>query len=151
MNTLELKPGQQIGVFYYDDRRGSKAEIGIVAKILPSGQVTLSNGKRYTFEGKEIGAVEPSYLVSIARAQEVIEKDRLLQQQRDAAHQYYLASSKGKQKCASRAAVKAAITTLNQHGWYADINGEMDVLESEIEQKILSYLERQQPTESADQ
>ena len=146
MNTLELKPGQQIGVLYYDDRRGSKAEIGIVAKILPSGQVTLSNGKRYTSEGKEIGTVEPSYLCSIARAQEVISKAIARQEQRDALVELINASPEGKRDYSARAAVKAAITALNQHGWYADVNGEMDVMESEIEQKIRSYLERHEPT-----
>jgi hypothetical protein len=25
MNTLELKPGDKIGVFFYDDKRGTKA------------------------------------------------------------------------------------------------------------------------------
>ena len=116
MNTLELKPGQQIGVLYYDDRRGSKAEIGIVAKILPSGQVTLSNGKRYTSEGKEIGTVEPSYLCSIARAQEVISKAIARQEQRDALVELINASPEGKRDYSARAAVKAAITALNQHG-----------------------------------
>ncbi len=146
MNTLELKPGQQIGVFYYDDRRGSKAEIGIVAKILPSGQVTLSNGKRYTSEGKEIGAVEPSYLCLIERAQEVISKAMARQELIDALALADRASPQGKRDYSARAAVKAAITALNQHGWYADVNGEMDVMESEIEQKIRSYLERHEPT-----
>jgi len=146
MNTLELKPSQQIGVLYYDDRRGSKAEIGIVAKVSPTGQVTLSNGKRYTTDGTEIGAVEPSYLVSISRAEEVIESCKRLQQQRDTIKQVYLASPEGKRNIVALAAVKAAIDILNQHGWYADIDGEMDVLELEIEQRIRPYLERHEPT-----
>ncbi len=147
MNTNVLKPGQQIGVFYYDDRRGSKAEIGIVAKVTTQGQVTLSNGKRYTPEGKEIGALgEPSYLCSIERAQEVISKAIARQEQRDALDALLNASPEGKRDYSARAAVKAAITALNQHGWYADVNGEMDVMESEIEQKIRSYLERHEPT-----
>ena len=146
MNTLELKPGQQIGVLYYDDRRGSKAEIGIIAKVSPTGQVTLSNGKRYTTDGTEIGAVEPSYLVSIERAEEVIKKAEYFQQRRDTERQVYLASPEGKRNIVALAAVKAAIAVLNQHGWYADTDGEMDVLELEIEQRIRSYVERHEPT-----
>ena len=57
-----------------------------------------------------------------------------------------IASPQGKRDYSARAAVKAAITALNQQGWYGDVNGEMDVMESEIEQKIRSYLERHEPT-----
>lgn len=145
MNTLELKPGDKIGVFYYDDRRGSKAEIGVVAKVSPTGQVTLCDGKRYTPSGKEIGAVEPSYLCQVERAQEVMDKSWQSQQRRDAERQAYLASPEGRSTTAARAAMKAAITALNQHGWYADVDGKMDAIECEIEEKILSYLKQYEP------
>ncbi|MFN6561259.1 MAG: hypothetical protein RMY28_015905 [Nostoc sp. ChiSLP01] len=52
MNTLELKPGDKIGVFFYDDKRGTKAIIEEISKISPTGIVTLKSGTRYTKYGK---------------------------------------------------------------------------------------------------
>jgi hypothetical protein len=123
MNTLELKPGQKIGVFYYDDRRGSKAAIEKVAKISPTGYVTLTNGKRYTPTGKEVGGEElnPPRLCSVEEAQSIIQKAEDKQRQRDLERQAYLASPEGKRDTA------------------------VNVLESELKHKIRSYLERHDP------
>lgn len=38
MELSEIKPGQKIGVFYYDHRSGAKVEIGEVAKLSLSGK-----------------------------------------------------------------------------------------------------------------
>lgn len=145
MNILELKPGDKIGVFYHDNRLGTKAEIGVVKRISPTGQVTLTSGKRYTPDGKEIGAVEPSYLWSLDKIQPVLEKIEAKHRQKEVERHASLTSPKGKRNVAVRVAVEAALASLNQHGWYADIDGEMDVLESELEQKIRSYVERHEP------
>ena len=42
--------------------------------------------------------------------------------------------------------VKAAIAVLNQYGWYTDIDGHMDAMESEIEQVIKKYVSEHEPT-----
>lgn len=42
--------------------------------------------------------------------------------------------------------VKAAIAVLNQYGWYADVDGHMDTMESEIEQIIKKYVSEHEPT-----
>lgn len=147
MNTQELKPGQKIGVFYYDDRRGSKAVIEEVERVSPTGFVTLTNGKRYTPRGKEVGdeRLSPPRLCSVEEAEQLIQKAAIQQRRQSAERQAYLASPEGKRETAVNAAVQAAIAILNQHGWYADIDGEMDVLESELKHKIRSYLERHEP------
>ncbi|MFL9456040.1 MULTISPECIES: hypothetical protein [Nostocales] len=147
MNTLELKPGQKIGVFYYNDRRGSKAAIEEVAKVSPTGYVTLKNGKRYTPKGKEVGdeRLSPPRLCSVEEAQSIIQKAEDKQRQREAERQAYLASPQGKRDAAVNESVRSAIATLNSLGWYSDIDGEMDVLESELKQKIKAYLERHEP------
>lgn len=142
MDLSEIKPGQKIGVFYYDHRSGAKAEIGEVAKLSLSGQVTLTDGKRYTAKGKEIGDIDPSYLCSVERAKEVMEKASAQRRQRETEQAAFIASPEGRRSVAAKAAVKVAISALNQHGWYGDVDGEMDVLESELEQKIRLYLKR---------
>lgn len=141
MNTLELKPGDKIGVFYHDDRRGSKAKIDEIKKVSPTGQVTLISGKRYTSAGKEIGAgYSPTYLCTVERATDVMEKAEQHKKQREEERKAYLATPEGKRETAQRQAVSALIKTLNQHGWYADVDGHMDVMELEIEQIVRKYV-----------
>ena len=141
MNTLELKPGDKIGVFVHDDRRGSKARIDEIKKISPTGQVSLISGKRYTSEGKEIGAGgDPTYLCTVEKATAVMQKAEEHKKQREVELKEYLASPEGKRKTAEREAVRALIKVLNQHGWYADEHGHMDVMESEIEQIVRKYV-----------
>lgn len=146
MNTLELKPGDKVGIFYYDSvRMGTKAEIEVIERISPTGQVTLSNGKHYTSNGKEIGAVEPSYLWTLDKIQPILEKIETLERQKEAERQAYLASPEYRRKQAVNGSVKAAIAALNQYGWYTDIDGHMDVMESEIKQIIERYVSEHKP------
>lgn len=146
MNTLELKPGDKVGIFYYDSVRiGTKAEIGVVDRISPTGQVTISNGKRYTSNGKEIGAVEPSYLWTLDKIQPILEKIEAKKRFDEAERQVTQASLEGKRKQAVNDTVKAAIATLNQYGWYGDVDGHMDVMESEIKQIIERYVSEHEP------
>lgn len=99
MNTLELKPGDKVGIFYYDSVRiGTKAEIEVIERISPTGQVTLSNGKRYTSDGKEIGAVEPSYLWTLDKIQPILEKIEANKRFYEAERQAYLVSPEGRRK-----------------------------------------------------
>lgn len=51
----------------------------------------------------------------------------------------------GRRKQAVNDTAKAAIATLNQHGWYADVDGHMDVMESEIKQIVERYVSEHEP------
>ncbi|MCC5640868.1 hypothetical protein LC593_34590 [Nostoc sp. CHAB 5844] len=146
MNTSELKPGEKIGVFFYDDKRGTKAVIEEIAKVSPTGVVTLKSGTRYTSKGKEIGALgDPTYLCTVEKAQAVIDKAAQRQQQKEEEYKAYLASPEGRRDKAAALAVQAAIKALNQYGWYADVDGHMDAMESELEQIIKKYLSEHEP------
>lgn len=147
MNTLELKPGDKIGVFFYDDRRGTKAVIEEIEQVSPTGVVTLKSGTRYTKYGKEVGALgEPTYLCTVEKATALIEKAAQRQQQKEEEYKAYLASPEGRRDKAAALAVQAAIKVLNQYGWYADVDGHMDVMEAEIEQIIKKYVIEHEPT-----
>lgn len=63
----------------------------------------------------------------------------------EAERQAYLASPEGRRKQAVNDTAKAAIATLNQHGWYGDVDGHMDVIESEIKQIIERYVSEHEP------
>ncbi|WP_026736146.1 hypothetical protein [Fischerella sp. PCC 9605] len=142
MNTLELKIGDKVGVFFHDDWRGSKAIIDEVIHISSSGTITLKNGTRYNRNGREVGALgEATYLCTPEKAQAIINKASALSQDKEAIDD----PLEKRRNKAAKLAVKSAIQGLNQYGWYADINGEMDALESELQQTILSYLERYEP------
>ncbi|NWF61745.1 MAG: hypothetical protein HXY43_21430 [Fischerella sp.] len=146
MNTLQLKLGDKVGVFFYDDWRGSKAIIDEVTHISSSGTITLKNGTRYNRNGREVGALgEATYLCTPEKAQTIIEKASAPPQDKEVIDA--IDPLEKRRKKAAKLAVKSAIQALNQYGWYADINGEMDALESELEQLILSYLERHDPIE----
>ncbi|NEU77564.1 hypothetical protein [Nostoc sp. UIC 10630] len=146
MNTLELKSGDKIGVFFYDDKRGTKAVIEEVIHISSSGTITLKNGTRYNRNGREVGALgEGTYLCTVEKAQAVIEKAAQRQQQKEE-YKAYLASPEGRCDKAAALAVNAAIKALNQYGWYADVDGRMDVMELEIEQIIKKYVSEHEPT-----
>ncbi|WP_373527442.1 hypothetical protein [Nostoc sp.] len=93
MNTLELKPGDKIGVFFYDDKRGTKAVIEEVDKVSLTGIVTLKSGTRYTSKGTEIGALgDPTYLCTTEKAQAVIEKAEQRKRQKEEEYKAYIAS-----------------------------------------------------------
>ncbi|BAY14221.1 hypothetical protein [Calothrix sp. NIES-2098] len=146
MNTLELKSGDKIGVFFYDDKRGSKALIEEIDKISPTGVVTLKSGTRYTKYGKEVGALgDPTHLCTVEKATAVIEKAKQRQQQKEEEYKAYVASPEGRRDKAAASAVNAAIKVLNQYGWYADVDGHMDVIEAEIEEIIKKYLSQHEP------
>lgn len=140
-NILDLKPGNKVGVFFYDGARGNKAEIHEVEKVSAKGFITLKDGTRYNNKGKEIGAYgDATYLCSVEKAQGIIEKAQQRKQQKDKERQAYLASPEGKRETCAREAVQALIKVLNQHGWYSDVDGHFDVMESEIRQKVEKYL-----------
>ncbi|MBN3910430.1 MAG: hypothetical protein HWQ35_28975 [Nostoc sp. NMS1] len=146
MNTLELKPGDKIGVFFYDDKRGAKAVIEEVIHISSSGTITLKNGTRYNRNGREVGALgEGTYLCTTEKAQAVIEKAKQRKQQKEEEYKAYIASPEGRRDKAAASAVNAAIKVLNQYGWYADVDGHMDAMESEIEQIIKKYVSEHEP------
>jgi hypothetical protein len=146
MNTLELKPGDKIGVFFYDDRRGTKAKIEEIEQVSPTGVVTLTSGTRYNQQGKEVGALgDPTYLCTIEKAQMLIDKAWESKQQKLTEYNEYLASPEGKRANAASEALKALIQTLNQHGWWSDEDGHMDVLESEIKLLLDRYLSEHNP------
>lgn len=145
METLEPKPHQKIGVLYYETKNRAKAAIEEVAKVSPTGIVTLKNGVRYTPRGNEIGAVEPTYLCSVERATDVMNKALAHQREKEEKQKAYLSSPEGKRRTASIAAAQAAIQVLNQHGWYADTDGYMDAMESEIESLISNYVNKYEP------
>ncbi|MBD2303057.1 hypothetical protein [Nostoc sp. FACHB-190] len=138
--------GDKIGVFFYDDKRGTKAIIEEIAQVSPTGIVTLKSGIRYTSQGREIGALgDPTYLCTVEKAQAVIEKAAQRQQQNEEEYKAYLASPESRRDKAAALAVQAAIKVLNQYGWYTDIDGHMDAMESEIEQIIKKYLSEHEP------
>ncbi|QIR41775.1 hypothetical protein HCG51_34390 (plasmid) [Tolypothrix sp. PCC 7910] len=146
MNTLELKPGDKIGVFFYDDKRGTKAIIDEVEQVSATGIVTLKSGTRYTKYGKEVGALgDPTHLCTIEKATAVIEKAAQRQQQKEEEYKAYITSPEGKRDKAAASAVQAAIKALNQCGWYADVDGHMDAMESEIEEIIKKYVSEHEP------
>ncbi|MEH2212959.1 hypothetical protein [Nostoc sp.] len=146
MNTLELKPGDKIGVFFYDDKRGTKAVIEEVIHISSSGTITLKNGTRYNRNGREVGALgEGTYLCTTEKAQAVIKKAEQRKQQKEEEYKAYIASPEGRRDKAAASSVNAAIKALNQYGWYADVDGHMDAMESEIEQIIKKYVSEHEP------
>lgn len=142
MNTLELKPGDKIGVFFYDDWRGSKAIIEEVVDISKTGVVTLTSGIRYNKLGREVNALgEATYLCTVEKAQAIINKPPSPPKSKDAAINR---SSQQRRDKAAKLAVKSAIRALNQYGWFSNTNGDMDKLESDIEQIIIAYLDKHQ-------
>jgi hypothetical protein len=146
MGTLKLKPNKKIGVLYYANKYDGKAAIEEVEKVSPTGIVTLKNGVRYTSKGKEIGALgDPTYLCTVERAQEVMDKALVREQEKGEKQKAYLASLEGKRNMAAKAAARAAIQVLNQHGWYTEIDGCLDVMESEIESLISDYVNKYNP------
>lgn len=147
MNTLELKPNQKIGVFYHDDNRGAKAKIEEIAKVSPTGYVTLKNGKRYNPKGYEVGIeiIDATFLCSVEKAQAIIDKSLALKQKREEEYKAYLATPEGQRKLAVQEAVASVIQILNKYGWYSDEHGHMDVMESEIKQIIERYLSEHEP------
>ncbi|MBW4429836.1 MAG: hypothetical protein KME50_37185 [Nostoc desertorum CM1-VF14] len=147
MNTTELKPNQKIGVFYHDDNRGAKAKIEEIAKVSPTGYITLKNGKRYNPKGYEVGIeiIDATFLCSVEKAQAIIDKSLAFKQKKEEEYKAYLATPEGQRQIAIQEAVQAAIQILNKYGWYADVDGHMDVMESEIKQIIKKYLSEHEP------
>ncbi|MHC5832946.1 MAG: hypothetical protein ACYT04_97425, partial [Nostoc sp.] len=66
-------------------------------------------------------------------------------QQKEEEYKAYIASPEGRCDKAAASAVNAAIKVVNQYGWYADIDGHMDAMESEIEQIIKKYVSEHKP------
>jgi hypothetical protein len=146
MDTLELKPGDKIGIFFYDDKRGTKVKIEEIERVSPTGIVTFASGTRYNQQGKQIGALsDPTYLCTVQKAQMLIDKVNSSKQQKLNEYNAYLASPEGKRTNATSEAVKALIQVLNQHGWWSDEDGHMDLLESEIKLLLEKYLSECDP------
>lgn len=146
MSEIELKPNQEIGVFYYDDNRGSKAAIEVIKSITPSGYITLQNGKRYTPKGKEIAAPGiPTHLVSVERAKAIIDKAIAIDIEREERQQAHFNSCEGRRKVAVKLAVEAAIKALNGCGWYADEHGHLDNMEEDLKKIIVDYVNNHDP------
>lgn len=138
MNTIELNPGDKIGVFFYDDWRGSKAIITEVEHISSAGTVTVKTGVRYNYRGREVNALgEATYLCSVERAQEIIEKAATSLPEKRILN---ISSPEGKRQKATIAAAKAAIRTLNQYGFLIENNSDIKAVQSEIEEIIEQYL-----------
>lgn len=147
MNTLELKLNQKVGVIIYNDNRGTKAKIEEVIRISPTGYITLKNGKRYNPKGIQVGVdrLIATHLCSVERVQEIMQKAEAQKKQREAERQAYLASPEGILATTVEETVKAVIQILNQHGWYADVDGHMDVMESEIKKIVERYVSEHKP------
>ncbi|MEB3180658.1 MAG: hypothetical protein VKL59_16770 [Nostocaceae cyanobacterium] len=140
MNTLKLKPGDKIGVFFYNDWRGCKVIIEEIADISPQGVVTLKNGTRYNRYGQEVGALgEATHLCTVEKATAIMEnRDDASPAEKESDTELDAANKKHNQ--VAQAAVTAAIKVLNQHGWYGDADGDMDAIASEMEEMIRDYL-----------
>ncbi|MCP6761896.1 MAG: hypothetical protein NHB32_24815 [Fischerella sp. CENA71] len=144
MNTLQLKLGDKVGVFFYDDWRGSKAIIDEVIHISSSGTITLKNGTRYNRNGREVGALgEATYLCTPEKAQAIIDKASAPPQDKEVIDT--VDPLEKRRAKATQLAVKSAIQALNQYGWYANVDGHMDVMESEIKQIIEKYVSEHEP------
>ncbi|MEA5569903.1 hypothetical protein [Calothrix sp. UHCC 0171] len=151
MDSFQLKIGERIGVFFYDDWRGSKAVIDEIEDISVIGTVTLKSGIRYNKLGQQVGALgEGTSLCTVEKAQEIINKsslktentseneedksgDNLVEKKRDRISQtnHY----------AAKLAAQSAIKILNQHGLFNSADANIDVLATKIEQLIISDLE----------
>ncbi len=148
MNTLELKPGDKVGILTYGFSQSEviDVEFGVVKSISAKGYVTLVGDVRYTPQGKEINARHyHTYICNLERAQEIYYSITAKKQQKEVRSAAYLNSDMGLRDTACREAVKALIQVLNQHGWWSDEDGHMDVLESEIELRVERYLSEHDP------
>jgi hypothetical protein len=87
-----------------------------------------------------IDAIDATYLCTVEKATAVMQKAEELKKQREEERKAYLATPEGKRETAEKEAVSALIKTLNTFGWYADVDGHMDVMESEIEQIVRKYV-----------
>ncbi len=145
MDTFELKVGDKIGVYFYDDWRGSKAIIDEVEDISANGTVTLTSGIRYNKLGREVGALgEGTSLCTVEKAQKTIDKSCLEKgNKRNKENNSIVDTLKTRQDKASRVASQSAIRILNQYGYFNSANDDIDALETEIEELIISYLEKQ--------
>jgi hypothetical protein len=133
---LELKQGEKIGVFFYDDWRGCKVVIEEIVHISSGGTVTLKNGVRYNRDGKEVGALgEGTYLCSVEQAKEIIGKADVSQETEPG-----LRTSR-----TARAAVRAVVRTLSQYGWHSHVSGDIELMKSDIENIIKKYLDNHEP------
>jgi hypothetical protein len=137
MDEFELKEGEKVGVFFYNDWRGCKVVIEEIQHISSGGTITLKTGTRYNRDGKEVGALgEGTYLCSVEEAKTIIDKvDGKLETEPG------LRTNR-----TARAAVRAVVKTLNQYGWHSGVGGEsdgnMEQMKSEIENIIKKYLEK---------
>lgn len=146
MNTKELVVGQRIGISYRESSYNITAEIGIIAAVTPTGQVRLQDGRRFSPNGVEMGDMYiRKHLCSLERVQEIVEEKQRRELEKSQEKEAFNESPEGKQKQAVSAAVSGLIATLNQHGYYADVDGHMDVMESQIKSLVEEYLQEHPP------
>ncbi|BAZ41362.1 hypothetical protein NIES4101_73280 [Calothrix sp. NIES-4101] len=156
MDSFQLKIGERIGVFFYDDWRGSKAVIDEIEDISVNGTVTLKSGIRYNKLGQQVGALgEGTYLCTLEKAQEIINKSSLKTEKASERQKENQEDKSGdnlvEKKCdrisqnhhhAAKLAAQSAIKMLIQHGLFNSADANIDVLATKIEELILSDLEK---------
>ncbi|QLE46454.1 hypothetical protein FD723_40290 (plasmid) [Nostoc sp. C052] len=148
MNIKELVVGQQIGISYRESNYNTTAEIGIVAAVTPTGQVRLQDGRRFSPNGVEMGDMYiRKRLCSLERVQEIVAEQKRRELEKRQKKEAFNASPEGKQEQAVSAAVAGLIAALNQHDYYADVDGHMDVMESQIKRLVKEYVAEHPPIE----
>jgi hypothetical protein len=148
MDISTLTVGQQIGIVYHGSRYNVKAQIGVVASITPTGQVRLNDGRRFTANGCEMGdKFTKGVLCSIEKVNEIVQANEQREEEKKQEKAAFEASPEGKQKLAVDAVITALLATLKAHGYYADVDGHMDAMESTIEQLLREYVATHNPVE----
>ncbi|ACB54457.1 hypothetical protein cce_5111 [Crocosphaera subtropica ATCC 51142] len=137
MNTKLLQPGQQIGVA--KQGRIMKASIHTIDKVTPTGQVVIGD-KRFNNRGQIMGSnpfQDQERLISLEEAQAIIaEKEKRALEKK---------KKRDQQKTIARTATQKAFEVLNQHGYYADVDGHWEVMESEINELLIDYMKKHKP------
>lgn len=140
MQIQDLKVGDKIGVFFYDDWRGRKATIETVTHISSTGTITVSSGTRYTYQGREVGALgDATYLCSVSKAEEIIARDGIRHQESPVVDELEIRENRLIKL--SQLAADNAIKILHQHGYYNDKSGKLAEVESKIAVIVQEYLE----------
>lgn len=140
MQIHDLKVGDKIGVFFYDDWRGRKATIETVTHISSTGTITVSSGTRYTYQGREVGALgDATYLCSVSQAEEIIARDGTKYQESPVVDELEIRENRLIKL--SQLAADNAIRILHQYGYYKDKSGKLAEVESKIAAIVQEYLE----------
>jgi hypothetical protein len=140
MDTKQLKSGQKVGIV----TRGKipQAVIKIVDKVTPTGFVSIGK-KRFNPQGWETGVDKliARYLVDVKEAEKIIQDYSLVEEKFRAEREAWGKTPDG---IAEKATI-SALDTLRQNGWHSDIDGDWDLMESEIRRIIANYLKKYNP------